>query len=512
MFVFNDPIGKESLSEVLYTEWKKYEQAVARFLTIVKIVLSCRKCIVFDTRVKGLFEERSNIVMIDDIQNKLTESEKIQILKNYTDYRGISEETTKEILKVETYFPLLCKLFASNWKHTTDPLRFFTEPTEFIQMEIIIYKKFDKVKYCGLVCLVLFNNNLETEDLIKKEGLFKKCLNLCGVQESLPPGDIIQNLELLEGFFVKKICDTFHCYHDFILEVTTFVLGTDHPREIIMHADIGFLQRRVRLENSTESSDRFTIILSDTHIKDLVDRLSEDICKDRFIEVVLNPCLRDKNVTGLFIERMNNDSLKMIVKLSKLESTKLEANYLTKENWFSRIDFLHLFEEVSPLFALIVFRHDMLVRFFLKNVKKRLLAENYFLAMCCNGAKDLFKMFPKRKVTKFLKANQFVLHPIHIASVFHNYELLKELIKRGGNVNLLHGSKLALAPLTLAIINNTEQCLEESNFSSQEKTVELLLCNGAMINMCKNGFCPLNFASLRGHENIVKLLLNLTLM
>ena len=205
---------------------------------------------------------------------------------------------------------------------------------------------------------------------------------------------------------------------------------------------------------------------------------------------------------------MNNDSLKMIVKLSKLKSTKLEANYLTKENWFSRIDFLHLFEEVSPLFALIVFRHDMLVRFFLKNVKKRLLAENYFLAMCCNGAKDLFKMFPKRKVKKFLKANQFVLHPIHIASVFHNYELLKELIKRGGNVNLLHGSKLALAPLTLAIINNTEQCLEEYNFSSREKTVELLLCNFAMINMCKNGFCPLNFASLRGHENIVKLLLN----
>ena len=251
---------------------------------------------------------------------------------------------------------------------------FFTEPTEFIQKEIKIYKESDRVKYCGLVCLILFSNNLGTEDLIKREGLFKKCLNLCGVQESLPPGDIIQNLDLIEWFFVKKIGDTFHFYHDFILEVTTFVLGTDHPREIIMHADIGFLQRRVRLENacSTGSIDRFTIILPDIYIKDLVDRLSEDICKDRFIEVVLNPCLRDKKVTDLFIERMNNDSLKMIVKLLKLKSTKLEANYLTKENWFSRIDFIYLFEEVSPLFALIVFRHDMLVRFFLKKLKKRL--------------------------------------------------------------------------------------------------------------------------------------------
>ena len=42
----------------------------------------------------------------------------------------------------------------------------------------------------------------------------------------------------------------------------------------------------------------------------------------------------------------------------------------------------------------------------------------------------VIRIFPKRKVTKFLKANQFVLHPIHIASVFHNYELLKEFLKK----------------------------------------------------------------------------------
>ena len=71
----------------------------------MKIVLSCRKCIVFDTRVKGLFEERSNIVVIDDIHNKLTESEKKnQISKIFTDYKGISEETTKEILKLKHVF------------------------------------------------------------------------------------------------------------------------------------------------------------------------------------------------------------------------------------------------------------------------------------------------------------------------------------------------------------------------------------------------------------------------
>ena len=508
MFVFNDPIGKEALSEVLYTEWKKYEQTLTRFLTSVKIVLTCRKCIVFDTRVKGLYEERSNIVVIDNDKNKLSDSEKCQLLQNFTDYKGISKETTKEILKVEPYFPLLCKLFARNWIHSANELRFFTEPTEFFQKEIEIYKESDRVKYCGLVCLVVFNNNVGKDDLVKREGLFKKCLKICGIHETLSPAKIIEHLDLLEGFFVKKICNTFHFYHDFILEVTAFELGKDHPREIIKHADIGFLQRRVRLENSRESSDQFTIKLSDTHIKDLVYRLSEDIYTDRFIEVVLNPCLRDEKITDLFIEKMKNDSLRMIAKRTKLKSIELQTHSMTKENSFLRLDFLHLFEEVSPLFALIVFRHDKIVRFFLESLKKYLSADTYFPAICCNGSTDLCRIFPKRKLAKFLKENQFVLYPIHTATVFHNYELLKELIELGGNVNLVLNNKSAWTPLTLAIANDTEQFLKESNFSSRDETVKILLRNGAMVNMCENGLMPLDLACSKGQASIVQLLLN----
>nr|XP_022301168.1 uncharacterized protein LOC111109381 [Crassostrea virginica] len=464
MFVFNDPIGKEAISEVLYTEWKKYEQTLTRFLTSVKIVLTCRKCIVFDTRVKGLFEERSNIVVIDDDKNKLSDSEKCQILQNFTNHKGISKETIKEILKVETYFPLLCKMFARNWIHSTNELRFFTEPTEFFQKEIEIYKESDRVKYCGLVCLVVFNNNVGKDDLVKREGLFKKCLKLCGIQETLSPAKIIEHLDLLEGFFVKKICNTFHFYHDFILEVTAFELGKDHPREIIKHADIGFLQRRVRLENSRESSDQFTIKLSDTHIKDLVYRLSEDIYTDRFIEFVLNPCLRDEKITDLFIEKMKNDSLRMIAKRTKLKSIELQTHSLTKENSFLRLDFLHLFEEVSPLFALIVFRHDKIVRFFLESLKKYLSADTYFPAICCNGSTDLSCSKGQASIVQLLLNN-------------------------GAEVNLCN--EKGCSPLYSAC------------FKGHESIVQLLLNNGAEVNLfTENGSC------FKGHESIVQLLLN----
>ena len=126
------------------------------------------------------------------------------------------------------------------------------------------------------------------------------------------------------------------------MEVTTFVFGSDYPHEMLKHADIGFLQRRVRLENCTESTDMFSITLSDPYIYDLVERLSEDIFKDRFIEVVLNPCLKNEKVTDLFIKRMlkNPNALQMIVKQKKLTNIEQEVYFILKDNWFSRLDLI----------------------------------------------------------------------------------------------------------------------------------------------------------------------------
>lgn len=126
------------------------------------------------------------------------------LLKKYTESEEISEENAIKILENEIYFPLLCKLFASNRKHFKDVLQFFMEPIDILKDELEICKISDKEKYCSLVCLVLFNNKLVQNDLYKKNKIFKKCLHLCGIQEHLPPVTIMRNLELLEGLFTKK--------------------------------------------------------------------------------------------------------------------------------------------------------------------------------------------------------------------------------------------------------------------------------------------------------------------
>ena len=88
---------------------------------------------------------------------------------------------------------------------------------------------------------------------------------------------------------VKQIGDTYNFYHDFVMEVTTYVIGREHPEETIKYADIGFLRKRLRLENNNPN-EKFTIIINDNHIDDLFNRLFYELLRNRFIEVVLNPC------------------------------------------------------------------------------------------------------------------------------------------------------------------------------------------------------------------------------
>ena len=55
LFVYHDPIGKESYNEILYTSWERYEQRLKLFLKKVKLFLTCRTWILSDKRVNGLF-------------------------------------------------------------------------------------------------------------------------------------------------------------------------------------------------------------------------------------------------------------------------------------------------------------------------------------------------------------------------------------------------------------------------------------------------------------------------
>lgn len=256
LFVRDDPFGKESLDDISYHLWVKNEDAVRSCLKIVKLLMTCRTSVLSEHRIKRkeLFS-KSSIVEIDSDQYKLTDEEKRKILHISTSDISLSDKEILEIMQTETYFPLLCKLYASNEKYFKDGIRFFKQPIDVFMEEIGSYRQTNRVKYCALV-LVFFNNHLRIDNLFENENCktkYKHALELCGIQDIAPYelGDI---LESLEGFIVKKIDGIFQFYHDFLMDVTTFVFGTDYPRDTIKYGDILYIYNIIIFQFSQTKS------------------------------------------------------------------------------------------------------------------------------------------------------------------------------------------------------------------------------------------------------------------
>lgn len=103
------------------------------------------------------------------------------------------------------------------------------------------------------------------------------------------------------------------------MEITTFVFGRDYPLYTITHADIGFLRKRVKLNCINDNSDDFTIHLSNKHIDPLGKRLFNEIFGEGFLDAVLNPCLKNKDVINVFIKELESipKNLEMLLERKK---------------------------------------------------------------------------------------------------------------------------------------------------------------------------------------------------
>ncbi|XP_078311311.1 uncharacterized protein LOC144618650 [Crassostrea virginica] len=428
LFVFNDPIGKEVFDDILYCSWKKYENTLKVFLKKVKLIMTCRKQILYDTRTKGLFDVKENIVDIDDDHHKLNHDEKMQIFKKYMPGDTFSKNQIENILRIETYFPLLCKLSSEMKDKSMDNIKHvFTSPEQIVSNEIKEYRENDTKKYCALVCLFLFKNHISLSELQKEENLhlFNRCLTLCGTPNVTPP-EIIRSLKTLEGFFVKHINYAYGFYHDFIMEVTTYVLGNDYPLVTIQEADLSFLRKRIRIEND-ENNDFLIISLGELYIDELVNRFFDGLFSNRFMEVVLNPCLRNEKVTrGLIAKMKNNYNVSRQIVEIKIGDIDFETE--ERKRGLSKIDLLRLTEYWSPLFALIALGYDNLAKFCitnLKNMKTDLAGNRLLCAVCCNGSEDLFNEIQNVDSNIYLYDNKKELSPIHIASAFSRDSLLE---------------------------------------------------------------------------------------
>nr|XP_034328415.1 uncharacterized protein LOC117689960 [Crassostrea gigas] len=524
IFVFNNPLGKESFDEIYNDSWQRYEEDLTLFLKTAKILMSCRNQIISDSRVARYLFNRTAIVDIDNVKYKLSVDEKRHILTKYTLGMNLSDEDCNEIVKVERYFPLLCNFCSRKEKYISKGIRFFTEPVTVLKEEIIGFKEKDKGKYCALALLVLFNDDLCESDLLKNkdaEKKFKHTLKLCGLPASTPSTAIGNNLDSLRrDCFVKKIGDRYHFYHDLVMEVTTHVFGTDYPTETIKYADIGFLRKRVRLGDCEKHSDPFTIYLSDKYTEDLGERLFTELFGNRLIDVALNPCLKNKKVIQTLkrIIQKHPEKLQMLLETKKNKYKK--PNYYTAKHFhLTKIAFMGLKNDLSPFYLLsngadvnlcdedgasplykaCQNEHDSIVQLLLSNGADINLCDEdgaspLYIA-CQNGHDYTVKLLLSNGADINL-CDEDEASPLYIACRNRHDSIVQLLLSNGADINLCDEDKDGASPLYIACRNR------------HDSIVQLLLKNGADINLFdKNGASPLYIACQNGHDSIVKLLI-----
>uniref|UniRef100_K1PQ35 Ankyrin-1 n=1 Tax=Magallana gigas TaxID=29159 RepID=K1PQ35_MAGGI len=523
LFVFNDPIGNESFDEIAYNLWKEHDERLKAFLRNSKMLLSSRKYILLDYRVRGMLNDESCIIDLSDDKHKLNNVEKENILKSYSSNSGLSKKYISGILMTEEYFPLLCKLYFSDKNNQTIGPRFFKEPFNVCQEQIRNFRKECKENYCALVLLVLCNNQLCVEDIHINDSLrekFELALKLCEMKTNTASQTIGDALKTLEGFFVKKIEDTYYFYHDFVMEVTTYVFGTDYPKETIQYADIGFLRRRVNFKSSNdirnEEVDIFTIYLNDNYVSDLADRLFNDVFGDGLLDVVLNPCMKNEKVATCFIQKLKDrpEKLHNLLAKKKLHEKFRDQkdNQELKQSFRSKLQFLYYVDKVPILSAIIIFCHTNVSKHCLETLQRMrssLKDTSLFSAVCCNGSMELFNVFPKEQIKWFLVKKGWEFYPIHIVSLFHNHEILRALIQVKNNVNLK--TSVGFTPLMFAVFNAdpSEKINTKTKNQPIDITVELLLTHGADINFCDPLVgSPLHIASREWNDHTVELLLD----
>lgn len=193
IYVINDLFGKHAIKTKELTFWRDNETTIKYLLTqsCSKMLMSCRKYIFLDTRIKRLFEDCSCVV-----ECKFTIDEKKQFLSNYTTDMDFADECANKV-EIEAYFPQLCKLYSEN--HHKEVLE------KFLETELISLRDENKELFCALIILAISNDNFCKEHL--HEIVYSKqneyISKQCGISE-ITPYSIMEKLDSMDGFFVKK--------------------------------------------------------------------------------------------------------------------------------------------------------------------------------------------------------------------------------------------------------------------------------------------------------------------
>lgn len=201
IFVINDPFGRRSIKTEERDYWSEYETFIKGCLTNSRsnLLMTCRKHIYLDIEMKHLFKDRSCVVDINEVEFKLTNDEKRQILSKYTTNMAFANRCADRV-EIEAFFPMLCKMYSEK-----QDLSLFLEPVDVLESELVCLRYENKELFCALILLAILRHDFCMDHLHKivcseqSEYISQQC----GIM-NIVPFSIKDRLDSMDGFLVKK--------------------------------------------------------------------------------------------------------------------------------------------------------------------------------------------------------------------------------------------------------------------------------------------------------------------
>ncbi|CAC5423896.1 unnamed protein product [Mytilus coruscus] len=267
VFIIDDVCGKYSVSNQLAESWDIYKDDIENILRgrHTKILLSCRTNIFRSQGFQKLKLLTSSVCDLSS-QNLALSTENLgQIASVYLS--NTEADIVKEILSSLHYdfFPLLCKLYPEHRQH--DIKDFFTRPVHAIEENLRqLQSQNDKMSFCSLALLVLFNNAIEDnwlssilsdEDKQLLQLLFEECEMNCVPSRKT----FKRQLEMFLGSYVTHDENKYKALHDKVFDILAVFVGTELFDFILQYGNIEFISERYQFESIEADNNECYIIV-----------------------------------------------------------------------------------------------------------------------------------------------------------------------------------------------------------------------------------------------------------
>ncbi|XP_071148490.1 uncharacterized protein [Mytilus edulis] len=270
IFVIDDICGRFCLDQHILIAWKQMISVIKTFVTdkCCKIISSCRLQVFNDDKFSHLTIFKLCECNLSSENLLLTSKERSNIATRY----GI-DNYEKELSTKYDFFPWLCSSYHLN--KSTSFNNFLNNPFEVFKVEINTFMsegKEGKLKYCGLVLVVLFDNNLSEERLVAKDKhimrVIEEVLTECGLNRGTSEHRLKSSLRSLEGWLLTIQDNTFKIVHDKLFDFLSKQFGEKMIQLFSDNSATKFISERfllTEIHDHMEDNDFFIIVPEKYH-------------------------------------------------------------------------------------------------------------------------------------------------------------------------------------------------------------------------------------------------------